>query len=73
MNGSNAGRICRGVRLDRLVKHLFISGVPGSGKTIATFHLLLQLRQLDWHLFPLPLGKILHPLLFLRVLEFYLI
>ncbi len=43
MNGLKTNRIFRGVRLDCLVKHLFISGMPGSGKTTAAFHLLLQL------------------------------
>ena len=35
--------IFRGVLLKNLVKHLFISGMPGKGKTIATYLLLLQL------------------------------
>lgn len=35
----------RGIRIDHLCKHLFISGVPGHGKTIGTFSILLQLFE----------------------------
>ena len=35
----------RGIQIDHLCKHLFISGVPGSGKTTGTFSILLQLFE----------------------------
>ena len=36
----------RGIRIDKnLAKHLFIAGVPGSGKTISAFNILLQLAR----------------------------
>lgn len=35
----------RGIPIDQLCKHLFICGVPGSGKTTGTFGLLLQLFE----------------------------
>lgn len=35
----------RGIPIEQLCKHLFICGVPGSGKTTATFGLLLQLFE----------------------------
>jgi len=37
---------CR-LELEQLKKHMFISGVPGSGKTTAIFNQLVQLHQLD--------------------------
>lgn len=33
----------RGITLRQLTKHLFISGLPGSGKTVACQHLMIQL------------------------------
>ncbi len=38
-------RLLRGVPLDQLVKHVFVNGVPGSGKTTLTLNLCLQLHQ----------------------------
>jgi hypothetical protein len=35
----------RGIPIDQLCKHLFICGVPGSGKTTGTYGLLLQLFE----------------------------
>ena len=35
----------RGIRIDRLVKHLFLAGLPGEGKTTADMHMLLQLAD----------------------------
>lgn len=32
-----------GIRIDRMAKHVFISGVPGSGKTTCALNLLMQL------------------------------
>ncbi len=43
MSASETRRNCRGIELDQLVKHMSILGMPGSGKTTAIFHLLLQL------------------------------
>ncbi len=40
--GSRQG-LPRGIRIDRLVKHLFVAGLPGAGKTTADMHMLLQL------------------------------
>jgi hypothetical protein len=40
-----AGGVPRGIRLGDLPKHMFISGIPGSGKTVAALGLLSQLAQ----------------------------
>jgi len=42
---SAASRVPHGVRDDHLVKHWFVSGVPGSGKTMSTFNTLLELSR----------------------------
>ena len=42
---SGVAPVPRGVVNRALTKHLFVSGIPGSGKTIATFHLLMQLHE----------------------------
>ncbi len=38
--------VYRGISIKNLAKHLFIAGMPGSGKTIAIINLLLQLSKL---------------------------
>jgi len=39
----NIGGIPRGIRVENLPKHFFITGMPGQGKTIAVFNILHQL------------------------------
>ena len=41
------GGLPRGIPLDRLVKHLFITGLPGMGKTTAVMNLLIQLANVQ--------------------------
>jgi len=41
------GAVPRGIRLDRLVKHAFVGGMPGSGKTTAMINILDQLANRD--------------------------
>ncbi|MCO6438547.1 MAG: ATP-binding protein [Phycisphaerae bacterium] len=43
--GASESRVLRGIRDNGLPKHWFISGVPGSGKTVSTFNTLLQLSR----------------------------
>lgn len=44
-HGQGINRIPRGISLDDLVKHLFISGMSGSGKTNSNLHLILMLHK----------------------------
>jgi hypothetical protein len=44
-HGQGISRIPRGIPLDVLVKHLFTSGMPGSGKTTSNMHLILMLHK----------------------------
>ena len=49
--GSNSSELNstmpRGVRIDQLTKHAFISGTPGSGKTTVIEHLMIQLFSMS--------------------------
>ena len=45
--GGKTGSLPRGIRFDLLLKHCFIAGTPGTGKTTAMMHLLLQLAGID--------------------------
>ena len=45
VDGQACPRRPRGIQVGRLPKHAFISGVPGSGKTIAAFNFLLGLAE----------------------------
>ncbi|MGB2987955.1 MAG: MerR family transcriptional regulator [Phycisphaerae bacterium] len=40
-----SGVVARGIPVQGLAKHLFVSGMPGSGKTTSIVHLLLQLSK----------------------------
>ena len=50
-------KLMRGIPVDQLAKHVFISGVPGSGKSTTKEHIKLQLFRRDIPFIALEPGK----------------